>query len=58
VSVPAAHLENLRGRAQRLPGAGPVSTASGVDYEMVVTILGHPSDPPLAGMTADVVISG
>jgi membrane fusion protein, macrolide-specific efflux system len=57
VSVPAAHLQGLRGRVQRLPGAGPVSTASGVDYEMVVTILSRRSDPPLAGMTADVLIS-
>jgi multidrug efflux pump subunit AcrA (membrane-fusion protein) len=58
VSVPAAHLQGLRGQTQKLPGAEPVSTASGVDYEMVVTILSRRADPPLAGMTADVLISG
>jgi membrane fusion protein, macrolide-specific efflux system len=57
ISVPAAHLEGLHGRVQRLPGTSPVSTASGVDYEMVVTILSKRADPPLAGMTADVLIS-
>ena len=56
VSVPAANLQAVRGRVSELPAASPVQTANGVAYEVVVTILGHPADPPLTGMTADVTL--
>jgi len=58
VRVPAAHLQALRGRVEELPAASPVLTSSGVAYEVVVTVLGHQADPPLNGMTADVLVGG
>ncbi len=53
ISVPAAHLNAVRGRIGELL-ATPVATGQGIAYQAVVDVLSRRADPPLSGMTADV----
>jgi membrane fusion protein, macrolide-specific efflux system len=55
VSVPAAGLTALPGIISEVL-ATPVSTSDGVMYEAVVAISSHRPAPPLAGMTANVIL--
>jgi macrolide-specific efflux system membrane fusion protein len=53
VAVPAAHLSGVPGRVEgMLPS--PVRTAQGVDYQVLVMVLGDQADPPLSGMATDI----
>jgi multidrug efflux pump subunit AcrA (membrane-fusion protein) len=56
VSVPADGLSGVRGTVRSVL-ATPVSTTEGAMYEAIVTVEGHGDDPPLDGMTANVVLA-
>ena len=53
VSVPAAGLKGVRGYIQELLPT-PVTTSTGVAYQVVVHVLGQQRAVPLSGMTANV----
>jgi len=55
VSVPAAGLSAVPGTIRGVLAA-PVSTADGDMYEAVVTVASRRADPPLDGMTADILV--
>jgi multidrug resistance efflux pump len=55
ISVPAAHIEHVRGQVQEILPT-PTSTATGLAYQAVVSVTGHATAQPLDGMAADVRI--
>jgi multidrug efflux pump subunit AcrA (membrane-fusion protein) len=53
ISVPSASIAGMRGEIQEVLPT-PQSTAQGVAYQAVVTVLGHVPTAPLSGMSANV----
>jgi hypothetical protein len=53
ISVPLAGITGLRGEMEEVLPT-PESTAQGVAYQAVVTVLGHQARAPLSGMSANV----
>ncbi len=53
IDVPADHLRGVHGRIESLLPT-PVRTSQGVGYQVLITVLGQHSVPPLNGMQANV----